>query len=153
MVTQKRRFLFVAVIGLVPTLLIGNASAVTLRHPAANEVIPQNDSTIGCPLNPTYGYGFKIRFGWSPTTVPNFSHYHLVVQHGSSPASIDEDVHQHHFKDLECASFVLDSNLSGWHWQVTTFDGNGNLVETSELRSFSFAPCRLSGGAACFAGP
>ncbi|HXU55739.1 MAG TPA: hypothetical protein VN744_09905 [Casimicrobiaceae bacterium] len=153
MVTQKRRFLSVAVTALVSTILIGSAAAVTLRKPAANAVITQNDPTIGCALNPTYGYGYKIRFGWSPTTVPNFGHYHLVVQHGSSPPAIDEDLHHHRLKDLGCGTFVIDSNLSGWHWQVTTFDGNGNLVETSELRSFSFAPCRLSSGAACFAGP
>ena len=153
MVTQKCRLLSFAVTAVVSMMLIGSAAAVTLRKPVANAVIAQNDPTIGCPFSPTFGYGFKIRFGWSPTTVPTFSHYHLVVQHGSSPASIDEDVHQHHFKDVDCASFVIDSNLSGWHWQVTTFDGNGNLVETSELRPFSFAPCRLSGGQACFSGP
>ena len=153
MATQKRMFLSVAVAVLVSTILIGSAAAVTLRKPVANAVITQNDPTIGCSLNPTYGYGYKIRFGWSPTTVPNFGHYHLVVQHGSSPPAIAEDVHSHRFKDLECSTFVIDTNLSGWHWQVTTFDGSGKLVETSELRPFSFAPCRLAGGAACFDGP
>jgi hypothetical protein len=153
MVTQNRRLLSIAVTALVSMTLIGSAEAVTLRKPVASAVIAQNDPTIGCLLNSTYGYGFKVRFGWSPTTVPNFGHYHLVVQHGSSPPAIDEDLRRHRFKDLACGTFVIDSNLSGWHWQVTTFDGNGNLVETSELRPFSFAPCRLSGGQACFAGP
>jgi len=152
MVTQKHRFLSVAVAALALTILIGNAAAVTLRKPAANAVITQNDPTIGCPANPTFGAGFKIRFGWSPTTAPNFSYYHLVVQHGSSPPAIDEDVRRHKFLDLDCAAFVVDSNLSGWHWQVTTFDAAGNLLETSELRPFSFAPCRVN-GRPCFSGP
>jgi len=152
MVTQKHRFLSVAVAALALTILIGNAAAVTLRKPAANAVITQNDPTIGCLPNATFGAGFKLRFGWSPTTASNFSHYRLVVQHGSSPPTIDEDLHQHRFKELDCAAFVIDSNLSGWHWQVTTFDAAGNLLETSELRPFSFAPCRIN-GQPCFSGP
>ena len=64
---------------------------------------------------------------------------------------MDDDGHNHSFNYLARA-FVIDSNLSGWHWQVTTFDVHGKLLETSELRSFSFTPCRVT-GQACFSGP
>ena len=151
MVTQKHRFLSVAVTALVSTMLIGNAAAVTLRKPAANAVIPQNDPTTGCPSNPAYGAGFKIKFGWSPTTFRNFGHYHLLVQKGTATPIIDDDGRHHRFRYVTCG-FVIDSNLSGWHWQVTTFDINGKLLETSELRSFSFGPCRVN-GQVCFSGP
>jgi hypothetical protein len=153
MVTQNRRLLLVAVTALVSMALIGSAEAVTLRKPVANAVIAQNDPTIGCSSDPTRGFGFRLRFGWSPTTFSNFNHYHLVVQRGTSSPIIDDDLTRHRLRSVNCGAFVIDSNLSGWHWQVTTFDINGNLLETSELRSFSFAPCRLSNGQACFSGP
>jgi len=151
--TRNCRLLSVAVTALVSMTLIGSAEAVTLRKPVANAVIAQNDPTIGCPSDPTHGSGFRLKFGWSPTLFSNFDHYHLVVQKDTAPPIIDDDVRRHRFRSLNCSSFVIDSNLSGWHWQVTTFDINGNLLETSELRSFSFAPCRLSNGQACFSGP
>lgn len=153
MVTQNHRFLSVAVAALASMILIGNAAAVTLNKPVANAVIEQNDPTINCPSNPTHGYGFEIKFRWSATTASNFNHYHLLVQRGTAPPIMDDDGHNHRFNYLACGAFVIDSNLSGWHWQVTAFDVNGNLLETSELRSFSFAPCRVSGGQACFSGP
>jgi hypothetical protein len=153
MVTQKRRLLSVAVTLLVSMMLIASVEAVTLRKPVANAVIAQNDPTIGCGSDPTHGSGFKIKFRWSATTARNFGHYHLLVQHGTDSPIMDDDGHNHRFNYLACGAFVIDSNLSGWHWQVTTFDFNGKLLETSELRSFSFAPCRVSGGQACFSGP
>ena len=151
MVAQKRRFLAVAATALASTILIGNAAAVTLTVPLANAVIQQNDPTTRCGSNPSFGSGFKLRFKWSATTVPNFDHYHLLVQHGSATPIFDGDLHRHRLGFFSCG-FVIDSNLSGWHWQVTTFDSAGHLLETSELRSFSFAPCRVN-GQVCFSGP
>ena len=153
MVTQNRWSLPVVALALVSMTFIANTEAVTLRKPAANAVIAQNDPTIGCPSDPTHGSGFRLKFGWSPTTFRNFGHYHLVVQKGTATPIIDDDVRRHRLGSVNCSAFVIDSNLSGWHWQVTTFDPSGNLLETSELRSFSFAPCRLSNGQACFSGP
>jgi hypothetical protein len=153
MVMQDRRLLSVAATALVSMALIGSAEAVTLRKPVANAVIAQNDPTIGCLSDPTHGFGFKLKFGWSPTTFTSFGHYHLVVQRGTAQPIIDDDLRLHRLRSVNCGSFVIDSNLSGWHWQVTTFDFNGQLLETSELRNFSFAPCRLSNGQACFSGP
>jgi hypothetical protein len=144
MVTQNRRLLSVAVTALVSMTLIGSAEAVTLRKPVANAVIAQNDPTIGCPSDPTHGSGYKLKFTWAPPTVRNFSHWHLVVQHGASTPIVDADLRQHRFVSVNCSNFVIDSNLSGWHWQVTRLDANGKVLETSELRSFSFAPCRVN---------
>jgi hypothetical protein len=153
MVTQKRRLLSVAVTALASTILIGNAAAVMLNIPVANAVIPQNDPTTRCPHNPSYGSGFQLRFKWYPTTAPNFDHYHLVVQHSASTPIFDGDLGrwQHRLGLFSCG-FVIDSNLSGWHWQVTTFDAAGHLLETSELRFFGFGPCRVN-GQVCFSGP
>jgi hypothetical protein len=152
MVTRNRRLLSVAVTALVSMTLIGSAEAVTLKKPAANAVIAQNDPTIGCPSDPTHGSGFELKFTWSRATARNFSYYHLMVQHGASSPIIDDDLRPHRFASVNCGNFVIDSNLSGWHWQVTMFDRKGRLLETSELRSFSFAPCRVN-GQVCSSGP
>ncbi|MEO8565900.1 MAG: hypothetical protein ABI541_05915 [Betaproteobacteria bacterium] len=151
MVTQNRAVLSVAVAALVSMTLIGNAAAVTLRKPVENGVIAQNDPTVGC-AGGSYGDGFKLDFRWSRSTSPNFAYYHLVVQHASASPIIDDNFRKHRFISPSCG-FVIDSNLANWHWQVTVFDQAGNLLETSELRSFSFAPCRLSSGQACNAAP
>lgn len=132
---------------------IGNAAAVTLTTPVADAVITQNDPTIKCPLNPTFGYGYKIVFQWAGAKPVNFGHYHLRVQHTGSVPVIDQNLKRQRRRLKQCDSFVIDSNLNNWIWQVTTFDNAGNVLDVSEQRSFSFAPCRLSNGQACNAPP
>lgn len=149
MARKALRVLMLVVTGSVSMVAIENAAAITLRKPAASAVIVQNDLAIGCTDDATRGRGFKLAFRWSGKKPPNFGHYELQVQHDNSPPLLDLSMTKRKFVDVACNSFVIDSNLVNWHWQVTVFDAVGGILETSEQRPFSFGACRLSNGQAC----
>ena len=126
---------------------IGHRSrTITLDNPAADAVIPQNDPTIGC------AFGFIIDFQW--TTLRPLrpgDTFTLVLQHigSTAPALLQEGLTDPSFTLDECNSFVIDSNLSNWYWEVMVVAPDGSVSTTSVQSPLSFAPCRLSGGQAC----
>jgi hypothetical protein len=125
---------------------------ITLADPVTGAVIPQNDLATGCALNATYGYGYMIAFDWSTArAVPNGTTFTLVLQHTGAPfpALTQEGLTDPSYLLVECNTFVIDSNLSSWYWQVSVFGADGRVRAVSEQRPLSFAPCRLSGGQAC----
>lgn len=125
-------------------------SALTLVRPSANAVVQQNDLGSLCPSDPARGSGYRIGFQWAYHQPPNFNHYRLRVQRVGSPvATLDVKVTSKAFTLSACNSFVIDSDLANWYWQVTAFGNAGQVLATSTQGPFSFAPCRLSNGAAC----
>ena len=146
-------------------MFIGNAAEaggrnrfrtpITLTSPAADVVITQNDPAIGCSLNASRGYGFRIVFDWtSPPLKNNGSTYTLQLQHVGAVFPITLDGLTTTTYDLtDCNTFVIDSNLSNWYWTVSYVRANGTVGYVTEQRPFRFAPCRLSTGEACNAPP
>jgi hypothetical protein len=126
------------------------APNLKLKKPLPSAVIQQNNPFIGCPNDPTRGYGYRIKFVWSGFKQPNFDHYHLPVQHVGSPvAAVNQNVTIPTFKIKNCNMSVLDSDLANWYWQVTELDSSGNVLAMSVQSPFSFAACRLSNGQTC----
>ena len=116
---------------------------LTLTAPGSGATIVQNDPTIGCTLDANRGYGYAIDFSWVNPQLKGVKRYRLVVQHGSAPAVLDVIVTGTSYRWLVCHGFVIDVNLAGWHWQVTALNNGTKVIAISELRPFSFAPCRL----------
>ena len=73
------------------------------------------------------------------------------MQHGSStPIVLEVDgATTTTFTELGCNTFVIDNNLSAWHWQVNAVGSGKNVLGTSERRPFTFGPCRLANGTPC----
>jgi hypothetical protein len=130
--------------------------APLLLTPVSNAQIPQNDSSNGCSLNPNAprrGFGYKISFDWA--NVSGATQYNLVVQHqGATIPLVDVVVSQSSYLLVQCGGFVIDSNLTNWHWQVRSFTNNIS-GDFSSARPFEFLACRLLDGTACdtVAGP
>ncbi len=125
---------------------------ITLDHPAVNAVIPQDDPATGCAYDPTRGYGFMIAFDWSTARpLPAGETFTLVLQHTGSaaPALQQEGLTNPSYDLVDCSSFVIDTNLSNWYWQVLVVDSKGQVRKTSAQQPLSFAPCRLIGGQVC----
>ncbi len=120
--------------------------------PINNESIEQNNPDIGCPFNPTFGFGSIIFFDWTDSSSPNgISGYYLFVMHTNALIPlIDIFVADSHFTYLSCNSFVSDFNLDQWIWTVQAEDNLGNLSDVS-TDEFMFEPCRLSNGDFCSA--
>ena len=118
---------------------------LTLTAPGSGATIVQNDPTIGCTLDANRGYGYAIDFSWVNPQLKGVKRYRLVVQHGSAPAVLDVivPIGTTYRWVPPCGSFVIDSNLTGWHWQVTALNNGTKVIASSEQRPFSFAPCRL----------
>src|SRR5258706_10366487 len=128
--------------------------AITLISPAANVVILQNDVATGCPPTPTHPYGYMISFAWSdPQPLRNGSTYTVQMQHAGSPfpAVVQEGLTTSTYAFVDCGSFIVDSNLSNWTWEVIRVRADNTFVRESEQRPFSFGPCRVLDGAACSA--
>ena len=127
-------------------------ASLALITPLANAVIVQNDPSTGCTLDANRGYGTVINFSWVNPHLKGVKRYRLVVQRtGASSAALDVIVTGTSFRWLSCNGFVIDFNLTGWHWQVTALNNGTKVIAISELRPFSFAPCRLATGAVCSA--
>ena len=125
---------------------------LTLIAPAPVAIIVQNDPLTGCALDANRGYGFEIDFSWVNAQLKGVKRYELVVQRtGSTLAALDVIVTATSFRFRSCQGFVIDGNLTGWHWQVTALNNGTKVIAISELRPFSFAPCRLATGAVCSA--
>jgi len=163
MATKHLRSFLTVVTALVSVICIGNAAVakgpppppvpVTLLAPAADAVIVQNDLALAavCPFNPTFGYGFRITFDWTdyqPESKVKF--YTVELHHGASTffTSLATTGPVSTYDYIACNSFVIDSNLTGWYWEVIV-DGKGKVVQNPEQRPLSFAPCLLTGGFAC----
>lgn len=126
---------------------------LTLLTPDPGAVIPQNDSTLGCPEHPHRGYGLQIHFSWDPPdSTSGVAFYHLFAKKDSVQYPIlDGYVTGTEYLDTRCNTFVIDRNLDGWYWHVVAHDSGGTAVAASETRWFSFAPCRLANGQPCTA--
>jgi hypothetical protein len=128
---------------------------MTLSAPAANAVIAQNDSSLaarGCTFDSTHGWGYAIDFSWNaPPNLKGVKRYELVLQRGTaSPMVFDvPGSAATSFTDVACNNFVIDQNLTGWHWQVSALNNGKKVIAISEQRPLEFAPCRLADGSAC----
>ena len=126
-------------------------ASLALTTPAADAVIVQNDQSTGCTLDANRGYGFVINFSWVNPQLKGLKRYELVVQHGANSAALDVIVTATSYRWLNCNAFVIDTNLTGWHWQVRALNNGTKVIAISEQRAFSFATCRLATGAVCSA--
>lgn len=134
--------------------------ATLLLSPENDAVFAQNDPTIGCPAHPTRGYGFRTSFDWKD--VEGASEYRIVFhQRDARFAAIERTVTTSDFAETLCNAFVADQNREHWSWQVIALGSvavpgdsgtaRRDTVLTSTSREYSFAPCRLTSGAACSA--
>ena len=127
-------------------------TGITLLAPATGASVPQNDSSIGCPTHPTRGYGFQIRFAWTPSTHAATTAYRLrVQQRAASNPLLNLVVSGTEYTSTHCHSFVADANLADWVWTVQAVDRAGTAVQSGDEGNFQFAPCRLAGGEPCSA--
>jgi len=95
----------------------------TLLTPVSGAVIPQNDSTIGCPFSADHGYGFAIEFTWSP--VAGAAYYTGRVYHpGATQDAWGIGGVTPHFRLLVCNSYVIDANARDWRWTVAAVDSD-----------------------------
>jgi len=129
---------------------VANVTIPILLTPINDEIIQQNNPNIGCPFDPTRGFGWRIFFDWTDTSSPNgIKGYHLFATNINAMFPIiDIFVPDSNFTETSCNSFVIDANLDGWIWTVQAEDNLGNLssVETDE---FVFEPCMLDDGTPC----
>jgi hypothetical protein len=134
--------------------------ATLLLSPEDNAVFAQNDPTIGCPAHPTRGYGFRTSFDWKD--VEGASEYRIVFhQRDARFPAIERTVTSSEFAETMCNAFVADQNREHWNWQVIALasvavpgdsgTARRDTVLMSTSREYSFAPCRLANGAACYA--
>lgn len=127
---------------------------LVLVSPASHATVPQNVSTIGCPPNPTYGYGDSITFAWRTNHRPDIAAFGLLVQHRGAALPLVNVVlsgaESTSYTYRSCNGFVADANLDGWEWTVKALDSDGNTVAWAQ-GTFAFAPCRLADGRACHA--
>ena len=148
----RRRMVGIALGAFLGLALVGIAVAgpsppasLTLNTPASSAVIAQNDSSTGCTFNANRGYGFVNNFSWTDPQLKGVHRYELVLQHGASTPALDVIVTGTSYQDLACNAFVIDNNLSNWHWQVSALNNGKKVIALSEQRPLSFAPCLVSG--------
>jgi probable HAF family extracellular repeat protein len=136
-----------------PFFHVRNAHAATpsiaLATPRAGAGIVQNVLSTGCEPQPTRGYGFSVGFTWAVPDGSGVSRYRLLVQRAGFHAALDVATAVPHYTWTSCNAFVVDSNLTGWHWHVAALDDRGQETAASEWRPISFLPCRLADGTAC----
>lgn len=127
---------------------------LVLVSPTQDAPVPQNVATTGCPANASRGYGDSITFQWKTEHRTDISAFQLRAFHeGATIALVSvviPGVESTSYSWRSCNGFVADQNLSGWHWSLTATDSQGNPVIWAQT-TFSFAPCRLADGAACYA--
>lgn len=125
-----------------------------LLSPAEGEVLPQNNASAVCSPHPTRGSGLVIVFDWEESRDPKnlVAGYHLYAKNTNAlNPIIDRVVGAPPFEYVNCNAFVAGHNLDGWQWTVRTVDVEGERGPASGPVDFSFEPCRLSDGTACFA--
>ena len=143
--TCLMRFSHAIVLQLKPAL------GVVLEAPAADAPVAQNDASTGCAATATRGNGLRLTFSWGTRLFQRVGQYRLVAQHtGSTFPWISAELTDRTYAVVSC-SFVADTNLSDWHWQVTAFNTAGDAVAVSESRPFQFLPCRLADDSSCSA--
>jgi len=128
-----------------------------LIEPINNQAVKQNDPNIGCTFSPNRGFGFEIFFDWTDSESSNgISGYHLfVIGPNATIPLIDAFVNESEFTFTSCNTFIIDSNLMGWQWNVQAIGNDGNLInvrilsDISETQTFQFEQCRLEDGTAC----
>ncbi len=132
-----------------PSACGASPSTVTLITPQTGAVIAQNHHLAFCPSDPTRGRGYQATFRWAYTKPSNFNHFHLHVQRVGAPtAALDRDLNKTTSGSWHAtASSPIASSAIGFAGdRIRQFRRYpGNVDETG----FSFAPCRLSNGAAC----
>jgi len=129
----------------------------TLNEPINNQTITQNNPDIGCPFDPFFGFGSEIFFDWTDSEASSgISGYQLfVIGPGAIFPIVDTFVTESEFTFTSCNSFVIDSNLMGWEWNVQAVSNEGKLInqgklgEVSEDQTFQFEPCRFQDGTGC----
>lgn len=133
---------------------------VQLLSPVDGGRFVQNDTTLGCPVHPARGSGFRVAFDWRD--VEGAERYRIVFwQRDARFPAIERDVERSEYAEVNCNAFVLDRNADHWIWKVAavgrivTADSAGgaarDTVLWSEEREFGFTPCRLANGVACHA--
>jgi serine/threonine protein kinase len=122
-------------------------STPQLLRPIANQAIPQNDSTIGCSFDPTFGYGFQISFDWTDSSSDAaIEGYEIFAEYETTSAPmVNTFVIDSHYTLSRCKSFVPDPNLEEWRWRVRARDVSGRFSEWSPFADFRFEPCRIDG--------
>jgi len=129
----------------------------TLIEPINNQTIQQNNPDIGCQFDAFFGFGYEIFFDWTDSEASSgISGYNLfVIGPNAIFPLIDIFVTESEFTFTSCNSFIIDSNLMGWQWNVQAV-GNGaklisqgKLSEVSESQTFQFEPCKCQDGAGC----
>ncbi len=125
---------------------------IRLVAPAPGATVLQNDPATGCSTSarPLAGYGWTVTFEWAAPEMAEVAAYELIVQHvGAIYPVVDVRVSDLSFTQTACAAFVVDCNLTDWHWQVTALDSAERVIATSRQGWFSFMPCRLDDGTPC----
>lgn len=99
-----------------------------LNEPINNQTIQQDNPDIGCPFDPFFGFGYEIFFDWTDSEASSgIAGYNLFVI-GSEPAIfpiVDTFVAESEFTFTSCNSFIIDSNLMGWQWDVQAVSNEG----------------------------
>ena len=143
----------------MPVMLVDATVPVPLE-PINSAVIQQNRTDIGCALLPSpneaRGHGFQIVFQWrpassSPTVITGYNVY--AKHQAASTPTVNTLVSGSSYIYTSCNAFVADGNLTGWQWRVQPVYSGSVLGAWSPWADFQFAPCLLTGGAACYAPP
>jgi hypothetical protein len=123
--------------------------------PVANAVITQNDPGIGCQLHDVVGYGYRIRFRWSPATSERgIAGYELMAQNLSAGAVlVNASATGAEYDYTRCNAYTIATGLEGWSWRVRAKDGDGNYSVWSAAATFRFGACKFPDGRACGEAP
>ena len=129
---------------------------LVLLAPTMATPVPQNVPIAGCAAHATRGYGISITFRWQTEHHDDISGFMLRAFHeGATLAIVSVYVagpDARSYTTQSCNAFVVDTNLTGWHWTLTATDSQLNPVVWAQT-TFAFAPCRLADGSACYAAP
>ena len=122
--------------------------------PEDDTLIPQNDATIDCPPDSASGFGFQIRFSWTPSSSPAGEvRYRLRVKNKGAPRPLlDTTVEDPEFTLRACNEVVTTENLEDWEWQVLAVDTLDNFSDPSGIGSFEFEECLLDDTVPCLSG-
>jgi hypothetical protein len=115
--------------------------------PIGAQSVAQNNPNIGCPSDPSRGYGYRIVFDWTDSSSDvAIEGYDIFVEHqGSTIPLVNTFASDSQFELVSCNSFVVDANLGGWRWRVRARDVSGTMGDWSPFSSFTFAACRIDG--------
>ena len=126
-----------------------------LLSPPEGALLPQNNASAECLMHPTRGSGIRITFDWADPRDPRgrIAGYIVFAKSRNAVLPIIDNVFtpESQFTYVRCNAFVVDANLSGWEWKVRTVGTDGTLGEFSEVRTWTYEPCRLEDGSPCSA--